>query len=637
MGKRNKRTEAAPAPRHRRTSLILGSLRTLGDRIRGAFACSFFGTLFTSYDRASELFEESALYGAAKRLTNSQRVSRVRRSGSALFDNSCFKHWVLKLTHVLRHCTGRFFGAMSITFFAYVVLMYLIRKYGMFYTAPISYLVIGGVVALLGLPLFFEKEKTLGSILLESRFFSWLLFDFFGLRYETFRDSDPPIKKTSVAFIIGMALGCLTFLISPLSILLMLGLLLYLYLSLVSPESGFLLCLFFLPFLSVFEHPTVVLCVLVICVLAGYFIKLFRYKRVFRFGIFEWMLMLFMIMVLFGGTRNASMTLSREMPVMLVLMLGTVAAANLLRTKQMIIHALEAFCFSCVVSAIVGICEYLLGIAALDWIDTELFSGISGRAVAFFENPNVLGTYLCLGAPIALALMSITRDRSKFRWFVGFCFIIACSVLTWSRGAWIGIAVSVVVMLICMRHTLSVVMCTGLLVAFSGYILPSSVLERVLSIGSTADSSTLYRLNIWRGCADMATDLGLAGIGVGEGAFSRMYPKYVVAGAETAYHAHSLWLNILLMLGVCGLVIFAIMMFFFYQRAFTVCKNNDDADIRRIVAAASSGISGLLVVGLFDYTWYNYRVMFAYFVVMGFVCACDFIREGTKGGYHGYE
>jgi O-antigen ligase len=147
----------------------------------------------------------------------------------------------------------------------------------------------------------------------------------------------------------------------------------------------------------------------------------------------------------------------------------------------------------------------------------------------------------------------------------------------------------------------------------------------------------MYRINIWRGCADMAGELGIAGIGVGDEAFSRMYSKYAVAGAETAYHAHSLWLGILLMLGVCGLAIFLVMTFFFYQRSFTVGSRSDDKDIGRIVAASASGVTGLLVAGLFDYTWYNYRVLFAYFVVMGFVCACDFVSSETKGGYHGCE
>ncbi len=620
-----------------RASLIALSLRSLGDKVRSAVARSFIGGVFTSYTSANETFKSSVLCGAAQRIADSQNVSRIRRAGSALFDRSYVKNKVLSLTRAMRHCTMHFYGVLMTSFSMYVLLMYLIRKYGMFHTASPSYLAVSAAVALVGFPLLFDKENTLGSALLRSRFFSWLLFDFFGLRYEAFRDSAPPIKKTSIAFILGMVTGGLTFVIPPLRILAAAGLLLYLYLALVSPEAGFLLCLFFLPFLSLLEHPTTVLCVLVICVLAGFFIKLFRHKRVLRFGVFEGTLLLFMFMVLFGGTRNAAMTLSDEMPVMLVLMMGTLAAANLLRTKEMIIHALEAFSLPCIISAVAGIVEYLLGMAKLDWLDVEMFSGISGRAVSFFENPNVLGTYFCLGAPLVLALVSVSRDRAKGRWFIGFCFIIACSVLTWSRGAWIGIAVSVILMLICMRKTLSVVLGTAILTAFSGYLIPSAVLERVYSIGNTADSSTMYRLNIWRGCADMARELGIAGIGVGDEAFMRMYPKYAVAGAETAYHAHSLWLGILLMLGVCGMALFVVMMFFFYRRSFSVCSDTGDKDIRRIVAASASGVSGLLVAGLFDYTWYNYRVLFAYFVVMGFVCACDFVSAETKGGYHGCE
>ena len=136
----------------------------------------------------------------------------------------------------------------------------------------------------------------------------------------------------------------------------------------------------------------------------------------------------------------------------------------------------------------------------------------------------------------------------------------------------------------------------------------------------------------------MASEYGFEGIGVGEDAFLRLYPKFAVAGAEIAYHAHSLWLQILIMLGVCGLLVFIVMMFFFYQRSITLAMNTSDRSIACIVYGAMSGISGLLVSGLFDYTWYNYRVLFAYFVVMGFVCACaETAKAETKGGSHGYD
>ncbi len=618
-------------------SIILGSVSALGSKVRGAVANSAIGSFFSSYDRANDTFEKSVAYGAAKKMLKSRKIEKVRRTCSAMFDNSLVRRSVLSLTKTLRHCTMRFWGVFLLSFSMYVVLMYLIRKYGMFYTAPVSYLAVSAVVSLLSLPLLADKNTSLGSALLDSKLFSWLLFDFFELRYENFRDTDAPIVRTSVAFISGMILGCMSFFISPLTMILTFIFLLYLYLAVVSPESAFLLCLFFVPFLSVFEHPTVLLCVLVICVLLGYVIKLFRHKRTFRFGILEGTLVLFMLTVLFGGTRNASMNISPEMPVLIVLMCAMFLASNLLRTKPMIIHAAEAFALSCVLCALVGIVEYLLGMASLDWLDTEMFSDIDGRAAAFFENPNVLGTYLCLGAPLTLAVMSMSHDRGKSRWFIGFAFIIACSVLTWSRGAWVGIAVSVVMMLICTRHAFAVFMGSCLILPFAAYVIPQNVLERFLSIGNTADSSTMYRLNIWRGCADMAGEYGLAGIGVGEDAFARLYPEYAVAGAETAYHAHSLWLQILLMLGVCGLVLFAVMMLFFYRRALTVNKNSTDGDIRRIAAGSMSAVSGLLVAGLFDYTWYNYRVFFVYFVMMGLVCACDKVSAQMEGGSHGYE
>ena len=136
----------------------------------------------------------------------------------------------------------------------------------------------------------------------------------------------------------------------------------------------------------------------------------------------------------------------------------------------------------------------------------------------------------------------------------------------------------------------------------------------------------------------MASEYGFEGIGVGEEAFLRLYPRFAASGAEHAYHAHSLWLQLLLMLGVCGMLIFLVMTFFFYQRGFTVASATKDKDISRLVYGSMSGITGILVSGLFDYSWYNYRVFFAYFVVMGFVCACaDVTRAEAKGGNYGYE
>ncbi|MBQ2863517.1 MAG: O-antigen ligase family protein [Clostridia bacterium] len=624
--------------RPRRKSAILSALASLGDKVRAALLDSAIGRLFSSYDEATDSFEHSAVYETVKDTANGQSLTKLRRLVSSVFDNSFSRSVTLSLTRAMRHCTMRFWGVFLLTFSLYVILMYFIRMYGMFYTAPISYIIVSAAAAICSIPLICDKDRSLGEALLDSRFFSWLVFGFFEIRYEDFRASGAPVKRVSVAFIFGMIFGCLTFFVSPLTVLLGIAAAFYVYFSFVSPESSFLTCLFLVPFLSFFEHPTIVLCLLVMCVLAGYTVKLVRYKRKLCFGILEGMLLLFAFLIFFGGMRNASGSVSASMPVMLILLCGMYLASNLLRTKSVLLHAVRAFALSCVICAVVGIFEYMLGMATLDWLDTDMFSHISGRSVAFFENPNVLANYLSLGAPLTLSLVSISRDNSRTRWFVGFSLILVCSVLTWSRGAWIGILAALVIMLVCMRHTAFVLGCVAVLVTFSGYIIPPSVLGRFASIGDIADSSTMYRLNIWRGCVDMAGEYGFEGIGVGEEAFLRLYPRFAIAGAETAYHSHSLWLQILLMLGVCGVVVFTVMTFFFYQRGISSVIKTDDRDLRYILYGSMSGISGILVSGIFDYTWYNYRVFFLYFVVMGFVCAANnVVRAQIKGGFHSYD
>ena len=618
----------------RRKSLTIGFFDMLGEKLRSFLANSFIGHFVTSYDRTSEKFENSVTYSAVKKVTHSDRLSKMRRSATAAFDRSYVRKATLGLTSSMRHCTMRCYGVFMFTFALYVALMYLIRKFGMFYSASLTYLNVSISVALLSLPFLFDKKRTLGATLLDSKFFSWLLFYFFELRYENFRDNSERVDKPSIAFIIGMALGCLSFFVSPVMILLLLGFVFFFYFSLVTPESALLLSIFFLPLLSLFDHPTIALCVLVGCIAIGYLGKLIRKKRVFHFGVLEAMVILFSLFLLFGGMRNASMKTSYASFVMVLLAGGFFLCSNLLRTKDMIKHAARAFALSSVICAVAGIAECLLGRASLDWIDTEMFSSIEGRAVSFFENPNVLGTYLCFGAPLTLSFMSVSKEKKKARWFLGFVAILVCSVLTWSRGAWIGMIVSVLMMLACTKHFFVVVGSVALVAPFAAYVIPQSVIDRFFSIGNLADSSTSYRMNIWRACYDMAREYGLGGIGVGEEAFLRVYPQFYVAGAQTAYHSHSLWLQILLMLGVCGLAVFMIILFFFAQRSLSALRHGNDNDMKYILAGSMSGVAGLLVCGLFDYSWYNYRVYFVFFAIMGIACACDRACRNTEGGLY---
>ena len=82
-----------------------------------------------------------------------------------------------------------------------------------------------------------------------------------------------------------------------------------------------------------------------------------------------------------------------------------------------------------------------------------------------------------------------------------------------------------------------------------------------------SDSSTYYRFHTWLGSFDMLEDHFFGGIGIGSSAFNQIYPQYAHAGIESAEHSHNLFLQILLGLGIFGLILFAVVLFLYLQKS----------------------------------------------------------------------
>ena len=57
----------------------------------------------------------------------------------------------------------------------------------------------------------------------------------------------------------------------------------------------------------------------------------------------------------------------------------------------------------------------------------------------------------------------------------------------------------------------------------------------------------------------MLEDIGLYGIGIGEGAFAKLYPVYALSGIEAAPHSHNLYLQIAVETGFFSLFVFLVL------------------------------------------------------------------------------
>ena len=301
------------------------------------------------------------------------------------------------------------------------------------------------------------------------------------------------------------------------------------------------------------------------------------------------------------------------------------AARHFLSTKNNFFITLDCFIISATGVALYGIAEQIFGLSKTTWQDEEMFEDISGRVCSTFENPNVLGEFFLLTVPLTLSrLFTAKNSKTKFIAFISLALQLLCLVFTYSRGCWIGILFCLVLMLGLCAKRFFVLMTLGVFAL--PFVVPQTVIDRLLSVGNTADTSTAYRVFIWQGTFRMLKDTFISGIGLGSEAFNSVYPRYAL-GAITAPHPHNLYLLILSETGIIGMLLFSFAMIIFYKFTGQVCKKS--AFLRPVSVALAAGMGGFLLQGMFDNVWYNYRIYALFFIILAFAAALkDISKEG---------
>ena len=261
------------------------------------------------------------------------------------------------------------------------------------------------------------------------------------------------------------------------------------------------------------------------------------------------------------------------------------------------------------------------------WVDTDMFEGMF-RVYSTFQNPNVLGEYFLLMVPLAVAGFFISKSLVMRLYYLGSVGVMMlCLVLTYSRGCYLGILAAAFLFLVLLDKRFVLLGVVGLLLL--PFVLPESILNRFMSIGNLEDSSTSYRVYIWLGTIAMLKDYWISGVGPGEAAYNMVYPVYGYNGIS-APHAHNTFLQVTCDTGFFGLALFLCLLYQFFKAVFRSYLQTEDRTGRLLMIGVMSAVAGFLVQSLFDYTFYNYRVMFLFWAMIGFgmvISRYDRLRE----------
>jgi O-antigen ligase len=247
-----------------------------------------------------------------------------------------------------------------------------------------------------------------------------------------------------------------------------------------------------------------------------------------------------------------------------------------------------------------------------------------------FENSNVLGNYLAMIFPFLLAIFIFTKEkRTKLFWAISIFLTTACAVLTWSRSAWLAIIISAFIFIFIFTRKAGRLIPFGILaIPYLSFVLPGAIINRFSSIGDIADSSTMYRIYTWKGTFSAIREYFWGGIGFGENAFKAIYPAFSYAGIEAAEHSHNLFLQILLSVGIVGTIFFGLIIFLNIAQNLEYTKNNSaDASSKLFLVASFASFIAAIIMGMFDYIWFNYRIFFLFWIVIAISSSYYRVKE----------
>lgn len=168
--------------------------------------------------------------------------------------------------------------------------------------------------------------------------------------------------------------------------------------------------------------------------------------------------------------------------------------------------------------ALHGLYQYLTGAPMpAHWVDVSE-TNIGTRAYSIVDNPNGLGAFLLMGAIVSMSMALGRGSRPLARLFwAGACVVHLVGIaVTFSRGAWIGLAAGVIVLLLVAYRRYLLALVTAAVVGW--FAAPATFVQRLRFAFSSAyitKSSEAGRLYVWRMALRFINDHPWFGLGLG--------------------------------------------------------------------------------------------------------------------------
>jgi probable O-glycosylation ligase (exosortase A-associated) len=247
--------------------------------------------------------------------------------------------------------------------------------------------------------------------------------------------------------------------------------------------------------------------------------------------------------------------------------------------------------------ALIWVMVLSLGFFALRGAAFTLLTGgiyrLQGPSSSFIADNNSFGVALLMTIPL-LRYLQLTARRRWMRW--GLAIPLVCLLIavlgTYSRGAVVGLAVTVVALLVKSRHRMRLALLAGVALAGAVQLMPEHWHERVASIlAYKEDASAQARIESWRYALDVVREHPVVGGGF------EIFRGNEVATSAGYRAAHSIYFEALAEHGYVGLALFLALGIGAYVSAGSVIRRaRDEQDL-----SWAADLAGMVQVSLAAY------------------------------------
>jgi O-antigen ligase len=244
------------------------------------------------------------------------------------------------------------------------------------------------------------------------------------------------------------------------------------------------------------------------------------------------------------------------------------------------------------------------------------------RPTGPFPNPNVMGIYLGLIAPLIIGLtLYYYKGKKLIYWSIVSILAAVGIYITFSRGSGLGLFFSVLFLAVMRKHKVILAMLVAALLIF-----PFAMPENIKNWAKMANYNPLVfllnqdRISMYMNATNMISQHPLIGVGVNT--YAKNYGKYKTKEAEAYAHtldsayAQNNFFQMAGEMGLIGLGLFFWLLWLLFRELLRYYKDSQDEYLKIVSLSLVACFIAFLINGLTESSLYYSRVaaMFWFFV-----------------------